>query len=201
MVDIDNFSPQSGRRIKEDNSVINESDILDSVMKVDTDDNYYIGSIEVVHQAVHERKMHTVSYADELVVNGGSLFVVIKATTKDIHARLAYNGEGKTRLRTYVGFTYTGGTPYIPFNRQTGAVGNIVGEILINPTITDFGTMRGNDFLGTGGARAQRVGGTGSSDIESIVNAGDELLVEILNLRGSASDLGFIGNMYEREPF
>jgi hypothetical protein len=112
---------------------------------------------------------------------------------------MAWTSEGKSRLKTYINTTYSAaGTAYTPFNRKTGTVSNFGGTIAIDPTINVIGTMRGNDFLGTGGAASSRIGGTGASDIETIVSAGTELLIEIQNVRGSASDLDFIANLYER---
>lgn len=55
--------------------------------------------------------------------------------------------------------------------------------------------------MGGGGATAQRFGGTGSSDIETIIKAGQTLLIDIQNLRGSASDLNIIANLYERKAY
>ena len=176
---------------------------LNKVLIVDPDDNVYIGQIGVLHQTVHKGYMHTLSYTSLAVVNDGYLRVrFVAPADKDIHLRLAWTSEGKSRLNSYVGTTYTGdGTPIIPFNRQTGKVSNLEGTYFINPTINVLGTRRGNDFIGASGAAASRVGGTGASDIETIVSAGTELLVEIQNVRGSASDLNLVANLYERNTF
>ena len=157
---------------------------LNKGIKKDTDSSYYFGVIDVLHEAVHEKKMHTISL-----------------TTLSV-ARLAWGSEGKSRLKTYIGTTYSAnGTVYTPFNRQTKEANNLECVVYVNPTINVLGTARGNDFVGSGGATAQRIGGTGSSDIETIVNAGTELLIEVQNVRGSASDLNLICNIYERLKF
>jgi len=170
--------------------------------KVDTDGGVYTGIIDVLHQAVHIKKMHTLSYTKLNVADGGTLKVAITAgANTDIHIRLAWVSEGKSRLITYSGSTFSGGTSKVPFNRIVGESSNMEGVILIDPTVTVNGTQRGNDFIGGGGATAQRFGGTGSSDIETVIKSSQTLLIEITNLRGSASDINIIGNMYERNKF
>lgn len=170
--------------------------------KVDTDGVAYTGTIDVLHQAVHMKKMHTLSYTKLNVADNGTLKVTITASaTKDIHIRLAWASEGKSRLKTYSGSTFNGGTPKVPFNRIVGEPSNLECTILIDPTVTVNGTQRGDDFVGGGGATAQRFGGTGSSDIETIIKAGQTMLIEIINVRGSASDLNIIANLYERKAY
>jgi len=170
-------------------------------LKEDSDGGYYLGVITPVHQAVHEGKMHTISFTKLLVDDEGTLLVRIAAgLTKDVHTRIAFTGEGKTTLKSFLNSTYSDdGTLKEPFNRVTGIAENIEADVYIDPVVSVAGTPRGNDFVGAGGAIPTRVGGTGSADIETIVSAGDDLLFEITNLRGSASDLNIIINMYERD--
>ena len=110
--------------------------------------------------------MHTLSYTQEGVLNNGYLRVrFVAPADKDIHLRLAWTSEGKSRLKSYVGTTYTTpGASIVPFNRQTGLPSNLEGTFFINPTINALGTLRGNDFVGAGGATAARVGGTGAPE-------------------------------------
>ena len=68
-----------------------------------------------------------------------------------------------------------------------------------NPVINVLGTLRGNDFVGSSGATPTRIGGSGLGDTETIINAVTELLIEVQNVRGSASDINFIFNLYERD--
>lgn len=176
---------------------------LNKVLVVDPDGDVEIVIIDVLHQLVHKSYMHTLSYTKLAVADNGYLRVrFVAPADKDIHLRLAWASEGKSRLKSYVGTTYTAnGTAITPFNRKTSKPNLLTGSFYIDPTINVLGTLRGNDFLGAGGGAASRVGGTGSSDIETIVSAGTELLIEIQNVRGSASDLNFIANLYERNKF
>ena len=188
-----------------DNKLIKMGDFLDALLKgvkPDTDGGYYFGLINVLHQAVHEKKMHTISYTKESVASDGSLFVrIIAGANKDIHTRISFSGEGKTRLKSYKGTTYTGnGTLYVPFNRQTKEPNNLEATVYIDPVIDTLGEQRGNDFVGSGAAGA-RAGGTGNGEIETIINAGTELLIEIVNASNATSDLGCIVNLYERNKF
>ena len=172
---------------------------LINVLKVDTDSTVYMGIISVLHQIVHRKKMHTISYTKEDVSADGTLLVrVIASNDKDVHARISFNGENKTRLKSYIGTTYTlDGADYQPFNRQTSSGNTLEAEIQIDPTVDVIGTLRGNDFIGSGAAGA-RAEGTGQADIETIINAGTELLLEVVNAGAVSSDLGIIVNLYER---
>lgn len=200
--EVDDYMPESGRMIKEDNTITNVADIQDGVAKIDTDGGYYQGVIDVIHQAVHEQKMHTISHRENTISNGSLYILIVADADKDVHARIAYNGEGKTGLKSWVNSVVdVQGVEKIPFNRQT-ALGNLMdAKFYINPTFITKGDQRGDDFLGTGGNVAQRVGGTGSSDIETIVNAGTTLLIEVVNENATAYDLGVIMNVYERNKF
>lgn len=175
-------------------------EVLGSI-KENTDGGYYIEVIDTLHQTVHQKKMHTISYTKEAVAAGGSLFVrIIPGVNKDVHALINFSGEGKTRLRSYTQATYTAnGTLYTPFNRQTAEPNSLECTVYIDPTINVIGPYRGNDFVGSGAAGA-RAGGTGSG-IESIINSGTELLIEVINASAVASDLGCIVNLYERNKF
>lgn len=168
---------------------------------VDPDGNVLFNQIDIIHQTVHQGYMHTLSHTKLNVADNGFLRVrFVAPVDKDIHIRIAWTSEGKSRIKSYVGTTYIApGTPKVPFNRKTALSSNLGGTYFIDPTINVLGTLRGDDFLGTGGSAAARLGGTGASDIESIISAGTELLIEIQNVRGSASDLNIIANLYERK--
>lgn len=177
---------------------------LDASVKTDPDNNYYMGEIGVLHDVIHQGKMHAMSYTELDVADGSSLFVLMVAgEDKDIHLRLNYGGEFKTRLKSYVNTIYTdaSGTEYIPFNRQTALPNTLESKFYINPTISNNGDQRGNEFIGTGGSPVQRVGGDSTNDLETIVNAGTVLLIEIMNDGGSVSDLEFSAAVYERSKF
>lgn len=161
--------------------------------------DYQFGTIEAVHEAVHEGKVHTISYTKLAVANNGTLIIRIKANSKDVHARFAWLTEGKSTIKTYVGTTFSAnGTVYTPFNRRTSLSNSLVSNTYIDPTVNVLGTQRGDDFIGAGGATPERVGGTGSTDVETIIDKNTEWMMVITNLRGSASDINFIANIYER---
>ena len=172
-----------------------------NALVVDPDENVLFNQIDIIHQTVHQGYMHTLSHTKLNVADNGYLRVrFVAPVDKDIHIRIAWASEGKSRLKTYIGTTYTAnGTPKIPFNRNAALTSNLEGTYFIDPTINVLGTLRGDDFIGASGAASTRVGGTGSSDVETIISAGTELLVEIQNVRGGTSDLNIIANLYERE--
>lgn len=176
---------------------------LVKIFKTSPDGYSYAGSIDVLHDVVHQGKMHTCSITTLNVADNSFLRArIVASADKDVHARLSWTSEGKSRLKTYIGTTYSNnGTIYTPFNRQTKLAESLDCVVYVNPTINVAGTIRGDDFVGSGGSTPNRLGGTGAGDIETVINAGTELLIEVQNVRGSASDLNFIFNLYERDKF
>lgn len=160
-----------------------------------------LNTIDWEHHMVHKRKTFTVSYTSLAVADNGYLDMHLTGVVNDAHVKITYTTEGKARLKTYAGTTYTNvGTPYIPFNRCICAGDVATSLVHINPTINVLGSLRGDDFVGTGGAAVTRAGGTGGGNIESIVNPGYDLLIRLQNVSGSASDLNIVINFYELPP-
>ena len=155
-------------------------------------------STEFLQGLFQDEKVFSISKTSTSVADDGTLKIIVKPDTKDICILFSFGGEGKVKLNSYLNPTYTGGTEYTPFNRVTGSTKTLKGTILIDPTVTDNGTQRGDEFEGATGFLTG-AGGTISSGLGTKVSVGTELLFEIINQRGSAADLEVVGIVFEEE--
>jgi hypothetical protein len=199
-LDINTYSPESGRVIRENNTTVNKTEMIDKLIGAiytDSDGNFEASIIDVLHVAVHEKKMHTVSKRKNTSVYHRVLLTA--SATKDIHLRIGYSSEDFIFFNTYSGaIVPTGGSVITAFNRFVGEASNLTCTILYDPTSFTGGDVRGNDFIGQTGAATVRAGGTGSSDIETVVKAGQKLLIEIQRTESGSKYTGMILNLYER---
>lgn len=160
----------------------------------------YLVPIDYLHNLVHEKIVYTISHTFLSVPNTESRVLMLRTGTKDLHFEINYNGDVKTRLKTYSAPTITGdGDALAPFNRVIG-YGNGTNEFesYINSTYTG-GTLRANEFIGSS-ARATRAGGATSGKYESILTPSQELIVLLTNAGGATGDIGITINCYERPP-
>lgn len=198
-INIEEYGLNNGRHIKEDNTTVNIADLLDGVIYRDTDGNYEITTIDVLHVLVHQRKMHTVSVRKATAQNG-TLRIAITAGTKDVHLRINYASEDFAFFNTYSATGTVGGTVITPFNRVTGVPETLDCTIRQDVTTINGSVTRGQDFIGSSGATSVRAGGSGGGDIESIISAGTTLVMELQRTETGTKFTGFILNIYEREP-
>lgn len=157
--------------------------------------------IEWEHHMVHKGQAYTASIYSSQVANNGYLDVRITGVKKDCHVKVSYTSEGKAFFKTYSGTTYSNdGTTVTPFNRCLCSTN--VAKTLIRkaPTVNVLGTLRLEEFVGSGGAAVARAGGTGGGQLETIINPGYDLLLRLQNVSGNASDLQITLNFYELEP-
>lgn len=155
-------------------------------------------SIDAVHEAIHEGGMYTISKSFLAVANDGiaDIHIVVPAGY-EAHLRLYVGAEGKANVKTYTGTTYTGaGTAITPFNRKSGLNGSTV-TAFHTTTPNVLGTQRGDDLV-FGGTTGSSVGGTFSSDFESIIAPSSDFLLRVQNKGSSAKDINIIFNYYLR---
>ena len=78
--------------------------------------------IDLLHHKVHREEVFTVSHTFLAVPQTEKRVLHVKTDGKAIHFEINYNGDLKTRLKTYESpTTVTNGTPIQPFNRVIGS--------------------------------------------------------------------------------
>lgn len=169
--------------------------------KIQIDGTIYDGTIDRVHQAVHEGKSFTANYEELLVANDGIARLRISTGSRPAHLVITSESEGKFRFRTYIGSTYSlqgtaaDGIKLSVFNRFVGGV-NPTATVRYNPTVTAIGTVRGIRTI-FGGTGPQSTGGGGSDRIESIIPANSDFLIVLTNVSGQQKDLSLVLDWYE----
>lgn len=190
------LEPVSFKSFKTNDEAVNMADAFYE----DPDGNVQVSQIEVLHALVHAKKMYTISSRHDTPQNGKHS-ILITAGAKDIHLRIGYSSEDFAFFNTYSNVVPTGGSAYPAFNRFVGSAANTpLYTVLKNITSFTGGQVRGQDFVGKAGVASQRAGGTGASDIETIIPAGSNLLIELQRVDSGNAFTGIICNLYERSP-
>ena len=152
-----------------------------------------------------EQKIHTKKYFDAQkryldVANNASIGVVITATTKNLHLVAEISAEGKSWLDSYIGTTFSAEGTLLPtFNRYGSPTSPKATAILKeNPTVDSLGTQRFQKLI-LGGTGGQSTGATSGDRVESIIEKGQTIYVELTNKAGTAKDVGIIIEWYEED--
>ena len=159
---------------------------------------HYSEQIDVYHNKVHGGQVFTISKTFRAVAENGFGRIHILTWAKEVHFTFSFTAEAKAYLNTYAGTTYTNnGTAQPIFNRKPGS-GLLPGfQAWHTPTVNVLGTLRGDDFVGSGGNIRTQAGGSGAEGIESIIPPNTDFMFSLQNVESSAKDLGFIINCYE----
>lgn len=162
----------------------------------------YIRQIDYMHDHTHKGKILTTSNTQRAVAPNGVFGLLFTASaTKETHISLTYSSEAKAYFQTYAGGTYTEGTSITPFNRKGSSSITYGGTVLLNPTVSVAGTLRGDEAVGSGGNVQTRAGGTSGTGIESVIAPNGKLYLYLQNGATVTSDLTIITNLYEETPY
>lgn len=158
----------------------------------------YLITIPLEQYLVDSGQMWTLSDTKLAVTQNGFYRVKIVAGTRPVFLEIAYTGELKTRIKTYLNPTSTtGDVVKTPFNRDADVAFPSDAQFRVYE-ITSFldGTSRGNDYSGANAA-TNRAGGS-NRGIVTKISPNDTLIIELQNVGGNKSDLNLIINMWER---
>lgn len=169
--------------------------------KTSIDDSVFAGTIDKIHQEIHEGQVTTINYLALAVANDGYARLRITTGEKRFHVALYFDVEAKAYLKTYAGTTYTAegtlpDTNLTVFNRNSGNAKAFLFTVRYNPTVNVLGTQRGNRLL-PGGTGGNSVGLSGGERIESVIPPNSDFLIEVQNKGGQTKDIGIIVEGYE----
>lgn len=167
-------------------------------LKRQPEGDYYLGNIDIIHQETHDQNTFVSSMVFSALANNGYARMRITApATKDAHLNITVDAGGECLFKTYRNSTYTvAGTAMTPFNRVTASVLAPLSLVKHTPTINVAGTSRGGRLI-TGGTGGNSIGSNNSTRFETIVSAGDDLLIEVQNISGNAKNFGIVLDWYE----
>lgn len=155
-----------------------------------------IGVTAVLHN-IHQGNVYTISKTWLSVADDSSAMLRVKSNGSQLHFEIYTATEGKAYLMTYAGTTYSDtGTVYTPFNRLIGSTNTSSAIITYDPTVSNLGSLRGDDLLGATGAT--KAGGS-TSQIESVLMPNKEFLLRVQNKSGQAKDINIIINYIEEQ--
>lgn len=158
-------------------------------------------TIDIVHQRIHEGVSYVANYYQSAIPNNEFRRIRIKAGVKGVHLLIEFTTTAKFTFKSYSGTTYTvngigaDGTNLTVFNRIIGR-DNRDALVYHNPTINALGTLRGSQVI-AGGTGGNAPGASGASRHETIIPAGQDLLLVFQNTSGQANDLTVVLDWYE----
>ena len=152
--------------------------------------------IDIVHRHIHKKNFFDYQKRFLNLADDGTIELLLKATTKQMHLIITVDAEGKSYFDSYVGGTYSDGTLQTSFNRFIDNAPAASGGIYLTPTVSTVGTVRFEKLI-LGGTGPQSTGASGGSRVESILDVNTELLIVITNKSGQAKDYGITIEWYE----
>ena len=156
-------------------------------------------TISYTHKKVHEGKIWDAQKTFSISSNGGEILFRIKATTKNLHIIFNVTAGADARFESYYGTTYTDDGIAVPiFNRIVNGITGETAEVYHTPTVNVLGTQRFDKFI-PGGSGRQSSGGSDQSRIETIISAGQELLIKVVNLSSQTENAGITAEWYEED--
>lgn len=153
--------------------------------------------IDQTHSEIHKKNVFDFHHVFESLASGGTAYVSVRATTKELHIVFTIMAEGKARLKSYNNTVWSDdGTAGSTFNRYIGTAPTSTSEIYYDGSVTTLGTQRFDELL-LGGSNPQSSGATQGDRIESIIGKGEEVTIEITNDSTSEQDYGVVAEWYE----
>lgn len=158
---------------------------------------------DVASKKIDEGSYYTANYQELEVVTDGFARLVVKTDSKTFaHLTIAINAEGKSRFKTYINPTLTNdgtlpdGVKLTKFNRNTESTRQSGVEITYNPSVSNFGTMRGIRTI-FGGSGPQSAGLLSGYANKTIINPNTILLIEVQNVSVGVKDIEILLEGYE----
>lgn len=158
-------------------------------------------TIDIANQKVLEDAACTFNYLETNVANNGFVRLrCIAPANRRAHIVFQLGSEGKAYFKTYLGTTYTAdgtltdGIKLTHFSRCGALIDGLT--LRYNPTIDVLGSKRGNQII-FGGSGPISTGISRGTGIESIIQPGCEILVELQNVSGNVKDMEILGDYYK----
>ena len=155
--------------------------------------------IDMVHEQIHRKNYFDFTHVFAAILDDGFVRLSIRPQTKEAHLIVTVSAEGKALFKSYVDTTWSAdGTAGSTFNRYINDSPDADTLIYYGGTMDVVGTMR-FDTLVLGGLGPQSTGATSGSRVESVLDSGHELTIEIQNVSGQSKDIGVVIEWYELE--
>lgn len=158
----------------------------------------HLVTIDTVHARVHAGEMFQADWVEEGVVNDGPIEILIRVPAGG-GAHMAFSGEagGDARFYIFEGPTITeNGEAIVPINRNRRSSNVTTVTAFHTPTLTNDGAQLSN-ILVAGGSGGNSAGGDNESFAEWILDADQDYLVRLVNISGTAQNLGLEIDFYQ----
>jgi len=127
--------------------------------------------LDAVHYEVHEGDFYT--YSNAATINAGTAtalsMVVRPGVGKQLHFQGIVSSKNSGWAELFENVEYTGGSTISPKNNNRASANTFGGTMIVNPTITDFGTQLQSRAVGSS-APGVRIGGESETRNEWILS-------------------------------
>lgn len=121
------------------------------------------------------------------LVNDGTLFIQIEATTKPVTLVFGAGTEALTWVDSFIGTTLATPTTITPFNYRPEVITEATAIVRTSTAVTTLGTQRGNNQAGSGSG-GTGVGGS-TTTRPSTLAPGEKLTLRLTNKGGTNKSL------------
>lgn len=152
---------------------------------------------DIVHENIHDKNFFDFQKTFIDVLNNGYVRISLRPQTKEMHLIITVETEGKCYFKSYIDTTWTDdGTLESTFNRYINDSPAADAQIYSQGTVDTLGTQR-FDKLIPGGTGFFSTGATSSSRVETVLDSGLELTLEVQNVSNTSDDIGITVEWYE----
>lgn len=130
-----------------------------------------------------EGYVYGAEFRNSAVVNDGTLFLQIEATTKPVTLVFGSGVESLAWVDSFVGTTLNAPTTLTPFNYKPSVTTPATAIVRTSAAVTTLGTQRGNNQTGSGSG-GTGVGGSTTSRPTTLA-PGEKLALRITNKGGT----------------
>ena len=211
MTNIDEFSVQNGRYLKEDSTTANIadltqnlSDVLDALHALGVGDGIRTAILlggghrpaPDAHTLIHAGRLFKVARKITSLENEASLDIVVDPASGNYpHISALVTFGGSFDFRIYRGPTWTGGTEYTPKPKKWYSSLTFSGTVHWGVTVTDTGDANPEELFVPGGTGGQAIGNAGGSlEFEDVIDR--PILYRITNVSGQSRDGSIALMMY-----
>lgn len=180
--------------------IVGESPVKDGFWPVHVDEE--TGALTVsdaVHHQIHLGQLFSVGYGAEGIADDGVVEILLQVPTTldEAHIRIDGVAGGNAQFFLFEGTTFSAaGTSLTSINQNRKSANTALVTATHTPTITGDGTEIVSGYI-VGGSGGNAQGGIAALFQEIALNPGDDYLLRLKNLAGTAQLLAISAHWYE----
>jgi len=151
------------------------------------------------HEKIHSGDMffHSIVYSG--VGNGASVYLGWNTGSHQEHINFEVIAGGAVDIYWFEDSVFTGGTQHSAVNKNFTSTNECESTFYQSPNVTNQGTLILSRYLAGGNTAQTRIGGSGRTYNEWVLNSNSSYLMKITNTSGSSTIINLILEYYEED--